>query len=94
MIAFVHQQLDGEGSHCVKNAAAVRQILQENKSVLAVFQGHNHAGHYSAIEGIHYYTSKAMVEGSGSSNNAYAIVEVHEDSGIVVTGYRREVNNR
>ncbi len=92
VIAFVHQQLDGKGSHYIKNAEAVRQILEKHKRVLAVFQGHNHAGHYSRIEGIHYYTLKAMVEGSGADNNAYAVVEVYGDHGMSITGYRKAVS--
>lgn len=93
-IVFVHQQLDGEGSHYVNNAADVRLILQKHRRVLAVFQGHNHAGHYSHIEGIHYYTLKAMVEGSGEENSAYAIVEIDDDHGLVVTGFRRALSRR
>jgi 3',5'-cyclic AMP phosphodiesterase CpdA len=94
VIAFVHQQLDGAGSHYVKNASDVRQILQEGKKVLAVFQGHNHRGHYSHVEGIHYYTLIAMVDGTGEENNSYAIVEVYEDGSIAVTGYRRAVSRK
>ena len=93
-IVFVHQQLDGKGSHYVKNAADVRQILQKHQRVLAVFQGHNHAGHYNYIEGIHYYTLKAMVEGAGKENNSYAIVEIHDYHGITVTGYRRALSKK
>lgn len=89
VIVFVHQQLDGQGSHCVKNAADVRKILQEHRKVLAVFQGHNHAGQYSRIEGIHYYTLKAMVEGQGEQKSSYAAAEVLDNHDIVVTGYRR-----
>lgn len=37
---------------------------------------------------IHYYTLKAMVEGSGEANNSYAIVEVRADNSLTVTGYR------
>ena len=94
VIVFVHQQLDGEGSHYVKNAADVRLILQKHQRVLAVFQGHNHAGHYSHIEGIHYYTLKAMVAGSGEENNSYAIVEIHDNHTITVTGYRRAISKK
>jgi len=93
VIAFIHQQLDSEGPTGVKkNAAEVRQVLQENNRTLAVFQGHHHPGHYSFIEGIHYYTLKAMVEGAGEMNNSYAIVEVHADNSIVITGYRNAVS--
>jgi len=94
VIVFVHQQLDGIGEHYVNNADQVRQILQETRRVLAVFQGHNHAGHYSYIEGIHYYTLKAMVEGTGAENSSYAIVKVYDDHSIIVTGYRRAVSKK
>ncbi len=94
VIAFVHQQLDGSSDHCVKNGPEVRQVLQESQRVLAVFQGHNHAGHYSHIEGIHYYTLKAMVEGTGEENSSYAIVEVHDDFTLLVTGYRRALGTK
>lgn len=92
VIVFVHQQLDGSDHNCVRNAAQIRKVLQERGTVLAVFHGHNHAGHYSCVEGIHYYTLKAMVEESGEKNSSYAVVEVCADSGGVVTGYRRAVS--
>jgi alkaline phosphatase len=88
-IVFIHQQLDGQDGHTVRNAAEVRQCLQDSKRVLAVFQGHHHEGDYRCIEGIHYYTLKAMVEGSGEENNAYALVEVRPDGSMTITGYRR-----
>jgi predicted MPP superfamily phosphohydrolase len=92
VIAFIHQPLDGTGPHYVKNAADVRQVLQESGKVLAVFQGHYHQGSYSLIESIHYYTLKATVEGPGPQDNSYAVVEVMPDSTITVTGYRKAVS--
>jgi len=92
VVVFVHQQLDATDQyHYVKNGQEVRQVLEESGKVLAVFQGHNHGGAYSHIEGIHYYTLKALVEGSGAENNSYAIVEVQENHDLVVTGYRKAV---
>ncbi len=87
-IVFLHQLLDGEGSVYVNNAAAVRKVLEASGNTLAVFQGHHHSGAYSHVEGIHYYTLRAMVEGSGPANNAYAIVDVGPER-IAVEGYRR-----
>jgi calcineurin-like phosphoesterase family protein len=92
VIVFVHQQLDITGNAAVNNAAQIRQVLQDSKKTIAVFQGHHHAGHYSYIEGIHYYTLKAMVEGSGKENNSYAIVNVHADSSITINGYRKALS--
>lgn len=89
LIVFAHQRLDGEDDTCVRNAAAVRSVLEADGRVLAVFQGHHHAGAYAYINGIHYYTLRAMVEGPGLENNAYAVVETAPDGNIVVTGHGR-----
>jgi predicted phosphodiesterase len=91
-IVFTHQLLDGTGPVYINNAAEVRQILEQSGKVSAVFQGHHHSGSYSLIEGIHYYTLKAMVEGAGEENNSYAIVEVLPDQSITITGYRKAVS--
>ncbi len=94
VIAFVHQLLDGKGGHYVKNAADVRAIFESSGKVLGVFQGHRHSGSYSRTEGIHYYTLKAVVEGSGPENNSYTIVEVLSRGDIIVSGYRRAESKR
>jgi hypothetical protein len=94
VIVLVHQLLDGKGSHYVENAAEVRHFLEQSGRVLAVFQGHLHDGGYSLINGIHYYTLTAIVEGPGPENNSYAVVEVRPDMSIKVTGYRKAVSKR
>ena len=88
-LVFVHQRLDGAGDYYVNNAEAVRRLLVESGKVLAVFQGHDHSGGYRLLEGIHYYTLKAMVTGKGPKNNAYALVDVLDDGSLIVTGFRR-----
>ena len=93
-IAFIHQNLDGKGAVFVKNAEDVRKILEDSGKVRAVFQGHHHPGRYRMVNGIHYYTLKALVEGSGKENNAYAVVEIHKGGDITVTGYRKAVSNK
>jgi len=92
VVVFIHQLLDGTGSVYVKNAAEVRRVLEDSGKVLAVFQGHHHEGAYSRIEGIHYYTLKAVVEGSREDNNSYATVEMQPGAGLIVTGYRKAVS--
>ncbi len=93
-IVFIHQLLDDTGPVYVNNAADIRLILEQSGKVTAVFQGHHHEGSYSYIEGIHYYTLKAMVEGPGEENNSYAIVEILPDSSIIITGYRKAVSKQ
>ncbi|OHB65063.1 MAG: hypothetical protein A2Y76_13295 [Planctomycetes bacterium RBG_13_60_9] len=89
VIVFIHQLLDGKGPVYVKNAPEVHRILKASGRVLAVFQGHHHEGEYSRIDGIPYYTLKAVVEGHGQDNNSYAIVEVQPDQSVIVTGYHK-----
>jgi predicted phosphodiesterase len=89
VIVFLHQQLDGQGDYYVKNAAAVRAILERSGKVRAVFQGHRHEGAFTKIKGIPYYTLKGMIEGSGPENNAYALVEVDPQGDITIKGFRK-----
>ncbi len=91
-VVFVHQRLDyisGKEDHFVKNAWQVREILEASGNVLMVLQGHDHAGAFSRIGNIVYYTLKAAVEGSGPENNSYAILEIDPDKGMHLTGFRR-----
>jgi len=89
VVVFCHQRLDAVSDPCVKNSPDVRSILESSGKVIAAFHGHDHPGRHAVINGIHYYTLKAVVEGTGVENNAYAVVEVQPDLNIVVTGYRR-----
>ena len=86
--------LAGAATHRVKNAEEARSILQSSGKVAAVLQGHKHKGVYTEIKGIPYYALKAMVEGSGRENNAYAIVDILGDGSIAITGYRRAESRR
>jgi len=91
VIVFVHQRLDGTADECIRNAAEIRSILESSGKVLAAFHGHDHKGGYNQINGIHYYTLIAVVEGSGETNNSYAVAEVQPDLTISITGFRRAV---
>lgn len=90
-VVFIHQLLDGTDSVSVRNAQQVRAILEESGTVQVVFQGHHHEGRYRRINGIHYYTLRAVVEGQGADSNSYAIVEVADDPPIRIFGCRRAV---
>lgn len=91
-IVFVHQRLDVSNHYAVHSAAAVRDILADSGKVLAVFQGHNHINEHKEIDRIHYCTLGAVVEGSGAENNAYSLLDVHEDGTLRLEGFRRHVN--
>ena len=90
VIVFAHQRLDVGDKHGVRNNAAVRQLLERSGRVLAVFQGHSHKNDYREIGRIHYCTHVAMVEGSGSGNNAYSTVDIHHDGSLQLHGFRQQ----
>ncbi len=89
-VVFIHQRLDGEGPHSVKNAPRVRAVLEKSGKVLAVLQGHYHRNDYREVGGIHYCTLAAMVEGSGEENNAYAVLDVLRGDALRIGGFRRQ----
>ena len=92
VVVFAHQRLDESAPHNVKNAAAVRAVLEEPGKVLAVFQGHSHKNDYQQIAGIHYCTLVAMVEGSGLENSGYTMLDVMPDHSLRLHGFRRQTN--
>lgn len=90
-IVFVHQNLHDESSdYGVKNADAVRRILEKSGNVLAVMQGHDHKGAYKKIKGIHYFTLKALVDGATLKTNAYAVVSIEKNNRVSIRGWGRE----
>ena len=90
VIVLAHQRLDNNANHSVKNAAAVREVLESSGKVLAVFQGHSHKNDYQQINSIHYTTLVAMVEGSGLENSGYTTLDVFSDGSLKLHGYRRQ----
>lgn len=92
VVIFAHQRLDDSPSHNVKNAVAVRDMLEKSGKALAVFQGHSHKNDYQQIAGIHYCTLVAMVEGSGIENSGYTLLDVMPDHSLRLHGFRRQVN--
>ncbi|NUQ61641.1 MAG: metallophosphoesterase family protein [Pirellulales bacterium] len=89
-VVFIHQRIDVEGLHSVKNAAEVRKVLEGSGKVLAVLQGHFHRNDYREVGGIHYCTLAAMVEGSGEENNAYALLDILPGHGMRIAGFRKQ----
>lgn len=90
VVVFAHQRLDVTKSHSVNNHAQIRQVLEDSGKVLAVFQGHSHANDLQEINGIHYCTMVAMVEGSGPEHNGYSRVQFHSDRTLTISGFRKQ----
>jgi predicted MPP superfamily phosphohydrolase len=91
-VIFLHHRLDTppvDKLYCPNNADIVRKMLEDAGNVVIVFQGHYHEGGLSRLNNIHYYTLKALIEGSGPENNNYAIVEIDKDLIVHIKGYRK-----
>lgn len=90
-IIFIHQRLDTtftkDKNHCIRNSKEVRTIIENAGNVLAVFQGHDHKGGFSEINGIHYYTQISLVDGKYPENNSFSIVEIQNGT-IKIDGYK------
>lgn len=93
-LVFVHQRLDVDNHYGVRNQEAVRKILEDSGSVLAVFQGHSHKNDLKVIGGIPYCTLVAMVEGSGAANNAYSMLELDPAGTLRLQGFRKQKSHR
>ncbi len=91
VVVFCHQRIDpaADRQHLVKNAEAVRKVLEASKKVRGVFTGHQHAGGFCQERGISYYSLRALVLNPGPEENSYAVATVDADGGIFVTGYRK-----
>lgn len=90
VVVFAHQRLDVANNYGIKNAAAVRQLLERSGRVRAVFQGHSHKNDYRDIAGIHYCTLVAMVEGAGPASSGYATARLRADGSLAVSGFRKQ----
>ena len=94
VVVFCHQCLcpSAERQHLVKNAAAVRALIEKSGKVKGVFTGHQHSGLIDIEKGITYYSLRGLVLNSGEEENGYALAEVFPSGSIKVTGYRKAVN--
>lgn len=87
---FCHQRLEesAERQHLVKNAAQVREILERSGKVKGVFTGHQHMGGQNVVNGIPYYSLRALVHGTGAGENSFAEVAIYASGAFTVTGWR------
>ena len=88
VMVFIHQNLDlrkKDGAidpHIVKNAGAIRDILEASGKKITVFQGHYHPGHKQTINGIDYITLEAMCRGADVGSFSHMIIAMDESGNI------------
>lgn len=89
-VVFCHQRLNGSTDYNIKNAAAVRSILEASGKVIAVINGHEHVNGFASVNGIPYYEMEAMLDGDFPIN-AYAVVSVYPTS-IKIQGFGSQIS--
>ena len=81
-LVFSHQLLNREDTqdHTIKNASVVRSILEADGDTLGVFSGHDHAGDYAEINGIHYFVLEGNVEMGTDpiADNQFSFIELYD----------------
>lgn len=90
-VIFTHQRLDILDPQNVRNAPEVRSILEDNREVVAVFQGHDHKNSYKEINGIHYVTLEALVDPPKGSAWAKVLMDPAK-SRIIIDGYSHQAS--
>jgi len=90
VIVFAHQRLDVNTHYAPRNVAEVRDVLESSRKVRAVFQGHSHANDYREINGIHYCTLVAMIEGSAPEQNGYSVLSIDAGGNLRLAGFRQQ----
>ena len=94
VIVFCHQRLEdsAEPRHLIRNAAAVRALIESSGKVKGVITGHQHKGGHRILNGIPYYSLRALVCDSGAGANSFAEVAVYPSGAFTVTGWRNAVS--
>lgn len=84
-----HHPLVPADMHQAWNHSEIVAVLERHPSVVAWFNGHNHAGDFVERSGIPYVTFRSMLH--HPENTAYSIIEVHADH-VAIKGFGREIS--
>jgi predicted phosphodiesterase len=87
VMILCHFPVAPENIHNLFNYNKILELLARYRNIVAWMNGHNHAGNYALVNGMHCVTFRGMVETIDS--NSFAIVKVYNDR-LVISGYGRE----
>jgi len=83
-IVFSHQNFArGSSAHRIRNADEVLALLESKGNVDIIFNGHQHAGGYELLNGIHVVTAVATVDGP---DRAGCHIVVYDSGAIEIKG--------
>lgn len=78
-------------NHNIWNRDQFVSLIKPYKNVKLFFNGHNHAGAYDFVDGVHYLTFKGMVDTENTS--AFAKIKFDKDT-VFIKGYEREPSRK
>lgn len=87
VLIFCHFPVAPEDIHNLLNYREVLSHIENNKTIAAWINGHNHAGNFALLNGIYYLTFKGMVE--TETINSFSIIKVYRDK-IIAEGFGNE----
>ena len=87
VIVFAHHPVFPANTHNRWNDREVMQVVEENRSIVAWINGHNHAGNFGTRAGVPYVTLQGMVETRDTT--AYAFADIYPDR-LILRGVGRE----
>ena len=87
VVVFAHHPVAPAGSYDAWDATEVLAALGRHRSIVAWFNGHNHAGGFAQVEGLPCVTFHGMVE--TPDRNAFATARFLTDR-VILTGHGRE----
>lgn len=86
-VIFCHQPVRADDMHSLWDSAETLALIAPYRGTLVAWiNGHDHAGDYRVVDGIHHWNLKGMVE---TRENTFAVATFHPDR-IDVRGYGRE----
>jgi len=86
---FCHFPVQPISNHNIWNTEEFMTLISNYPEVKLFMNGHNHAGAYSFLNGVHYITFKGMVDSENKS--AFSIVRFTKDS-LFIEGFGKEKN--
>lgn len=87
VVVMNHYPVYPANMHNMWDCERIVDLLTSHRHVVAYLNGHNHAGNYGEVGGLHFVNFAGMVD--TASDNAYALVEIDGDQ-FTVTGFGRE----
>ncbi len=86
-IISCHYPILPDNSHNLWNDQEVLDVIaKHSKTVIAWFNGHNHAGNYGQSNGVHFVTVQGMVDTADA--NAFAVMDVMPNA-LKIRGHGR-----